>query len=315
VFIVFNRPDLTARVFAAIARARPRQLLVIADGPRPGQSDDVPKCKATRQIAENVTWPCELLTNYAADNLGCRKRIATGLTWAFERVPEAIILEDDCLPAVSFFEFCQALLDRYRHNDTIMHIGGTNLVLANQGGQHSYYFSRYAHVWGWASWQRAWRKYQSDMADWPEWKQTLRGLLSDRREVDYWTRKFDATWSGRIDTWDFPWLYSCWRAGGLAITPTRNLVSNLGFRSDGTHTVAFDARTAELTVTEIERLVHPPVIAADEEADRRSFQHLFHEGGMPARIARRLARSLLGRWRQVHRSVNGLRKGRASKGL
>lgn len=296
VFLVFNRPDLTARVFAAIARAKPRQLLVVADGPRDGNSADVEKCRATRAIFEKkFDWPCDLQRNYAEHNIGCRQRVSTGLNWAFAMVPEAIILEDDCFPGLSFFPFCENLLERYRDEKSVMHIGGVNLVRDNQPVTPSYYFSHYAHVWGWASWRRAWQHYQPDMAAWPEWKEKklLARFLGDHRAVGYWRRQFDRAWSGKIDTWDFPWLFTCWRLGGLAITPTRNLVSNLGFRGDGTHTVAFDSRTAELGVGEIERLVHPPAVQPDGEADRRSFEQLYYAEDKERRPFRRLIRSLI----------------------
>jgi hypothetical protein len=279
VFLIFNRPDTTARVFQAIARAEPRTLLIVADGPRPDRPGEAEKCRAARVIAENVTWPCEVLKNYAPTNLGCRRRVSSGLTWAFNTVPEAIVLEDDCLPAPSFFPFCECLLERYRHDDRVMHIGGCNLVSANQRLPYSYYFSRYAHVWGWASWCRAWQHYQVDMSAWPQCKRSgyLRGIHAWRQEVEFWTRQFDRVVAGVIDTWDYEWLFTCWLHKGLCVIPRENLVSNIGFRSDGTHTKTRDRRFAERAVGETMKLDHPPTVEVNVLADGRSFHELYRE--------------------------------------
>ena len=167
-FLIFNRPDTTARVFEAIRQAKPPKLLVVADGPRPDRPDDVEKCKAARAIIDRVDWACEVLTNYSDLNLGCGKRPATGITWVFEQVEEAIIFEDDCLPHPSFFRFCEELLNYYRHDERIMVISGNNFQFGRNRTDDSYYFSRYNHIWGWASWRRAWEYFDYDLKLWPK---------------------------------------------------------------------------------------------------------------------------------------------------
>jgi GT2 family glycosyltransferase len=152
-FLIFNRPDTTARVFEAIRQAKPPKLLVVADGPRPDRPDDIEKCKAARAIVEGVDWDCEVLKNYSDINLGCGKRPATGITWVFEQVEEAIILEDDCMPNPTFFEFCQAMLAEYRDDKRIMMIGGTNFLGEWKSKIQSYHFSFYGGTWGWASYK------------------------------------------------------------------------------------------------------------------------------------------------------------------
>jgi hypothetical protein len=153
-FFIFNRPDTTARVFEAIRQAQPSKLLVVADGPRSTRPGEAEKCAATRAIIDQVDWECEVLTNYSDVNLGCRHRVSSGLDWVFEQVEEAIILEDDCLPHPTFFRFCEELLEWYRHDHRIVAISGDNFQNGHQSGEFSYYFSRYVHIWGWATWRR-----------------------------------------------------------------------------------------------------------------------------------------------------------------
>ena len=158
-FIIFNRPDTTARVFAEIAKARPPKLLVVGDGPRANRDGEADRVAEARAIIKNVDWPCEVLTNFSTPNLGCKKRVSSGIDWIFEQVEEAIILEDDCLPDPSFFQFCEEMLARYRHDDRIAMISGDNFLFGQVPVPESYYFSRYCHIWGWASWRRAWKDY------------------------------------------------------------------------------------------------------------------------------------------------------------
>lgn len=165
-FIIFNRPDTTRRVFEMIRQAQPPKLLVIADGARENHPSDRQNCAAAKGIIAEVDWDCEVTTNYSDRNLGCRDRLASGLNWVFEQVPEAIILEDDCLPHSSFFRFCEEMLLKYRNDNRIMHIGGNNFQMQKSRTNDSYYFSRYNHCWGWASWGRAWQHYDVDMKLW-----------------------------------------------------------------------------------------------------------------------------------------------------
>jgi hypothetical protein len=299
-FLVFNRPDLTARVFARIAAARPRTLLVVADGPR--HTDDRPLCEAVRRLLERVDWPCDMRRNYADANLGCRRRIASGLDWVFREVEEAVILEDDCLPDPTFFAFCAELLERYRHDGRIMHIGG-NTFVRRPHTPYSYYFSRYPHIWGWATWRRAWQYYDLEMKTWPRFKAEGRmaQVTGDPREQEDYARLFDSMHAGRINTWDYAWNYACWAQSGLAIAPSRNLVSNIGFRPDATH-VGEQTRVANLPTYALASLRHPPEVARDDASDRETYEFLFH--WRPSLIER-LRTRVLSPWRysQVIRRV------------
>jgi hypothetical protein len=269
-FLVFNRPDTTARVFAEIARARPRQLLVVADGPRPDRPGEAERCAAVRAIVERVDWPCEVRTNYSDRNLGCRGRVSSGLDWVFEEVEEAIVLEDDCLPHPTFFRYCETLIERYRGDERVTCISGDDFQRRDGGCTSSYYYSRFVHVWGWATWRRAWRHYDVTMSGWPAARDA--GLLeavwgTDRRAVAHWRTIFDAVHAGRVDTWDFQWVYACWQQGGLTVLPCGNLVSNLGFGAEATHTTSTSA-LAELPTREMTfPLRAPPYMRANPFAD------------------------------------------------
>jgi len=274
--LIFNRPELTERVFRAIAEARPRTLFVVGDGPRPDRLGEDDRCQRARRVVERINWPCELVKNYAPSNLGCKHRVASGLTWVFEQAPEAIVLEDDCLPHPTFFRYCDELLERYRGDERVTAICGANF---QQGPQRtgSYYFSRYLHVWGWASWRRAWRHYDVELLRWPRLREGgwLKDLLGLQDEVDYWTAIFDAVHRGEIDTWDYQWLFASWVESGLCILPRVNLVSNLGFGSDATHTATANPFAA-LPAREMRfPLDHPPFLIRDADCDRSTYEVMF----------------------------------------
>ena len=279
IFIIFNRPDLTEIVFKAISQARPKKLLIIADGPR--FSEEVVKCEEARSIINKVDWDCELLTDLSDINLGCKKRVSSGLDWAFGLVEEAIILEDDCLPTLSFFNFCQTLLEYYRFDERIMHISGNNFQFGKSRTPYSYYFSKYAHCWGWASWRRAWKYYDKDMKTWPELKKLkiFDTIYDDPHEQRYWTDIFDRTHEGNIDTWDYQWTFACWIQSGLSILPNVNLVSNIGFHGDATHTKG-SSRFANLPTKAMEfHLRHPEFVIRDAKADHFTQRTHFDNAG------------------------------------
>jgi len=235
---VFNRPDTTERVFSEIAKARPPKLLVVADGPRPNRPGEQEKCAHVRALIERVNWDCEVLTNYSDVNLGCKRRVSSGLDWVFQNAEEAIILEDDCLPHPCFFPYVEQLLDKFRHDERVMHIGGVNLQFGRRRTDASFYFSRYNHIWGWATWRRAWAHYDVKLSLWPSVRDGgwLNDVFGNPAQAAYWSRIFQKVYDGLIDTWDYQWTFSCWMQNGLAVLPSVNLISNIGFRSDATHT-------------------------------------------------------------------------------
>jgi hypothetical protein len=278
VFIIFSRPETTRRVFEEIRKAQPKRLFIIADGPRPNKPGEQARCAETREIVAEVDWDCEVSRSYSEINLGCGVNISQGLDWVFEQAEEAIILEDDCLPSHDFFTFCGVLLEKYRDNHRIMHIAGTNNLINYQiKSQHSYYYSRYPLVWGWASWRRAWKNYDFKMEKWLEFVQGgwLEKLFDDKRAAYVWDRNL-GNLAQHPYTWDYQWLFSCWTQEGLAIHPKVNLVSNIGFGDSATHTSDANNPWANLPIEKLSfPLDHPPFVIRDAIADRHLQKTLF----------------------------------------
>ena len=276
-FLVFNRPDVTARVFEAIRQAKPPRLYVAADGPREGRSGEAERVARVRAIAIAVDWPCEVKTLFRDINLGCKYAVTTAITWFFEQEEQGIILEDDCMPHPDFFPFCETLLRRYRDDDRVSVITGDNFQDGQWRGESSYYFSRYNHVWGWASWRRAWNHYNGELSFWPEWKQSADWMtqLPVRIERKYWEKIFDRMYAKQIDAWDYPWTASVWFHGGLTATPNVNLVSNIGFGPDSTHTANPNDVNANRPSAPLGQLIHPPEIRRDIDADSYIFDYAF----------------------------------------
>ncbi len=277
-FLIFNRPEVTARVFQAIAQAKPAKLLVVADGPR--SAAEAEKCERTRAVIRSVDWDCEVLTDFSEANLGCKRRVASGISWVFSQVEEAIILEDDCLPVLSFFRFCEELLQIYRDDERVMHIGGNNFLPEQFPIADSYYFSKYIFPWGWGTWRRAWASYDEAMKSWPEFKRTnlMRNIFDNPEERLLWAQRFDMAFNGEIDTWDFQWFYHCWSQNGLGISPRVNMVSNLGFHAEATHTKTAHEKgiLANRPAVEVDGdLLHPQFVVERKDADAYVFENCF----------------------------------------
>lgn len=238
-FLIFNRPDTTRQVFSVIREIKPTRLFIAADGPRADRSGDAKLCKETRQIIKEIDWPCQVQTLFRDNNLGCKIAVSSAIDWFFDQVEEGIILEDDCLPDPSFFPYCSALLEKYRNRDNIMLISGTNLLGKWKEDKQSYHFSVYGGIWGWASWRRAWKKYDVEMKDWPdqETKQAIRKFMGSQKQYKERAFRFDRVFRGKIDTWDYQWSFTRLKNQGLSIVPAVNLVKNIGFGTEATHTI------------------------------------------------------------------------------
>jgi len=283
-FLVFNRPDTTSMVFEAIRQARPPRLYVAADSARVGRVGEVELVAKVRKIATAVDWPCEVKTLFRDQNLGCKYAVSGAITWFFDHEERGIILEDDCLPHPDFFGFCQDLLKCYEVDMRISTITGNNFQNETKRGDASYYFSKYNHCWGWATWRRAWQNYQGDLQFWPEWRasETWKRQTPDRVERTYWERIFERVHGGRIDSWAYPWTACVWHQGGLTATPNVNLVSNIGFGKDATHTTSTKSKHSEVPTTALGKITHPECVKIDFEADRWIFD--FHFDGKKLRF-------------------------------
>jgi hypothetical protein len=269
--ILFRRPEPTARVFERIREARPPKLFLIADGPRPGNEEDARGCEQARAVVEDVDWDCEVIRDYADENLGLKRRIPSGLDRVFAEVEEAIVLEDDCLPDPTFFPYCEELLARYRDDGRVVHISGSQL-LPDPPSEWSYDFSRGAAIWGWATWRRAWRYFDADLAGWhaktkSERKAALREMFEEEAERRHWGFVWDN--SREMDNWDAQWAYVALSRGLLAINPNRNLISNLGYGDEATNAredpLGFARRPTQPMSFP---LVHPPEVRRNIAADR-----------------------------------------------
>lgn len=284
-FFIFNRPEQTVRVFNEIRRAKPRRLLIVADGPRANRAGEADACDLTRRLVLNrIDWDCDVQTNFSDVNLGCKRRVSSGLDWVFSQCPEAIILEDDCLPEPSLFAFFDEMLARYRDDERIMMVTGFNPLGQWKREQQSYHFSYCGSIWGWASWARAWAHYDVEMrrfAD-PDCQQRVREVFAEPELYEGRLKSYDAVHRGTVDTWDMQWSFSRIIREGLSVVPSVNLISNIGFGEGATHTHNARSPVASLRTHAIPRAMkHPSAVAADRDYDRAFTRFL----SQPARAA------------------------------
>jgi len=271
VLFIFNRPESTKKVLDELRKNDLKILYIIADGPRENSNNDIEKCDQARLLCDQIDWDCEVIRNYSQENLGLRKRIISGINWVFEKNEMAIFLEDDCIPNQSFFRFCDELLVKYIDDRRIMAISGDNFQKQKNVLPYSYYFSRYFHCWGWATWKRAWNYYDDSMSLWPILKKErfIQFYFEGHRKSSrYWEKIFQSVYDGKIESWAYRWTYSCWANSGLTILPKTNLVRNFGFGKDGTNTWGgvMSIPTQELEFP----LQHPSYILRNYTADNYS---------------------------------------------
>jgi hypothetical protein len=256
------------RVFEQIRIARPRRLFIAADGPREGNAEDSVKCEQARSCINNIDWECEVHTLFREKNIGLKESISSAVDWFFDNVEEGIILEDDCLPAKSFFGFCENLLDKYRDDERIMMIDGTNFQFGRKRGEASYFFSRVAGIWGWATWRRAWRHFDRELKNFPQFKKhdLIKNIFSDNLSRKFWMHKIQETYDGG-NSWAFSWAFSLFSQNALTICPNVNLVSNIGCNEDGVHAKDPNSKFANIELGELPEIRHPTFVVPDAEAD------------------------------------------------
>lgn len=289
--LIFNRPEITKRLVEEVIRARPPQVLVFADGPRPNHPEDAELIAAAKRAIAEAPWECEVLTNYSETNLGTKYRPATGLDWVFHNVEKAIFFEDDVLPHPSFFRFCDELLEKYEDDERVMMISGNNFMGERRLTTDSYLFSHYAGIWGWATWRRAWRHYDVELSEWPALIGTpfLHYIFANDEEGSFWSQCFDRIVSGETQTWDHQWQFAVWRQFGLSIMPAVNLCTNVGFGPTAQHYKELNPKLAAVPVHEMQfPLRHPTKIVRNREADEFVFRELLSGGVSKKRRSRRL---------------------------
>lgn len=295
VLIIFNRPDTTERVFAAIAKSKPLKLFVIGDGPRSDNPEDANRVLEARAIIKRVEWDCEVLTNFSDTNLGCKKRVVSGLDWVFANVDRSIILEDDVVPHESFFRYCDELLEKYSNDSRVGLITGTNFLPFNHNlDPYSYIFTRISDFNGWGTWSRVWKSYDPDIKDWPQIRAL--GLLEDifcrnRLAVRHWSHLFQMAYSGRNDIWDYQLVLYLLVNNLMTIVPANNMISNIGYRPDATNTKDPTDKLANFPTKVMSfPLRHPPYLVSSTIREKQLFRDVWGITSRRMRLFRKISR-------------------------
>jgi len=288
-FLVFNRPDTTKQVFEAIKQAKPPRLYVAADGARDKKPGEAERVKQVRDyVMDNIDWDCEVHTLFRDENLGCKYAVSGAITWFFENEEQGIILEDDCLPSQSFFWYCEELLNYYSKDLRVWHISGDSFQRSDRKYENDYYFSKYSHVWGWATWASRWRSYDAEMmsAGDGELKTLLENIFPSQKSAQqYWYPILKETSLGKVDTWDYQWTYTVWKNGGLSVLPSVNLISNIGFGPEATHTTDFESQLSRLPRYEMSLPIsHLKMVLADFSSDSYTESLMFRKISLPFRV-------------------------------
>lgn len=296
VAVVYNRPQRAAELLEVLRAARPHTLFLVADAPRPDEGADAARCRATRAAVSHVDWPCEVVVDFADEHLGCARRMVSGLDRVFTQVDCAIVLEDDVRPTPSFFTYCDAMLDRYADDERVMHVDGANRVGEWLPEVRDYHFTRHGNVWGWATWARAWARYDITLGRQrtPAARAAIAHHALDAPHRDLLEWMLDSDLAVRADAWDYQWTLARYAADGLTVTPARNLVTNVGFGADATHTRDRDDLAAATLAGALEPpYAGPDDVGADDELDRAllRFERLrsFRTATVPVLLARAMA--------------------------
>ena len=273
--VIFNRPGELQLVLRSLRRVRPKRMFVSADGPRNEVASDQAACTSTRQVIDQeIDWDCELIKRYSDENLGCERAVPAAIDWFFEQVDEGVILEDDCVADPSFFRYCGELLDRFRGNDSVGTITGNNFQRGRLRGNSSYYFTKYNHCWGWATWANVWENYSADLGDETADEVVLTAFDNAPGELQFWKNVLHELRQGRLKSWAYRFLFGLWEYRLLTVTPQRNLVRNLGFSAEATNT-----RRKNLQVPAAEAidfpLTHPSAITHCVKADHFTIEKHF----------------------------------------
>jgi hypothetical protein len=298
-FFIFNRPDVTQQVFDAIRKLKPAVLLVVGDGARSSKDGENALVEQTRKIVNQTDWNCDLRLDFVNDNLGCKRRVSSGLGWIFQQFEEAIILEDDCVPDASFFPFCQQLLERYRNDERVFSISGNNFQSGQSRCDNGYYFSKYFHCWGWASWRRVYQQIDWNLACWSQFVREggLLSLADSSDEPNFWERILGKQANGEVDSWAYTWLASCWMNECLNVLPDVNLVSNIGFSESATHTRSSNSKLANLPTNALTGWSEPTKFERNFQADRYTFQSIYRRPNRLQRLRNKIVKQF-NRWHQ-----------------
>ena len=294
-FLIFNRSDTTQQVFNQIRQIKPKYLFVAADGPRLDKFEDFEKCSETRNIIKQIDWECELKTLFRETNLGCRVGVSSAITWFFENVEQGIILEDDCFPDLSFFPYCEILLNKFKADNRIFLISGNNFSGIDVKNPNSYYFTKFNSIWGWATWRRAWGNYDVNMPDYLRDKNNLfkHNIYISREATNHYKNGLNRMNIEKNNTWDLAWLYAIIKCQGLSITPQINLVKNIGTDNNSTHKFLKDSFRDNIELGKILLPLKHPEFKISNHIDRLSFDN--YRGKSIRRILRIIKENGIGR--------------------
>jgi len=277
--IVFNRPDKVEKLLTALAEIKPSRTYVAADGPRTDHPTDAVRSAATRALFNNLSWDCEVTTNFQKRNLGCKQGVSTAITWFFTQVEAGIILEDDCIPSSPFITYASTLLEKYRDSNQVMHINGTTCLTNSINLSDSYFFSSISLVWGWATWRRAWEKYDINVSNIGSLREKLFAdqTFKKRAHAQFWVDLCTHIHIKNIDTWDAQWAYTVLYNSGITITPAYNLIHNIGFDADATHTTEMCSTALPISehAHELITLRHPDNMTVNKELDSKIIETAF----------------------------------------
>ena len=274
--ITWRRPETTRKVIESIREFSPQKIYIHSDGPRKN-SNDLKSILETRNLLDKeINWTDNIKKFYRKENRGLYLGGSGAINWFFENEEEGIILEDDTVPNNSFLTYCEEMLSRYRYDNRIWCISGSNFQKGNWRGDASYYFSKHIGVWGWATWRRCWINFDPELKMWPKFKksQSLKSIFEDKVERKYWSNIWQKTFDNpyKVNTWDYQWVFTCLTNNGLTVVPNINLVKNIGFGKDATHTKVETHSTKN--DKSLGPLVHPEFIIRDARADRFEFDYL-----------------------------------------
>ncbi|MDC0253252.1 hypothetical protein OAK75_00040 [Bacteriovoracales bacterium] len=274
-FIVFNRPEETKKVFEEIRKVRPKYLFVAADAPRGDVRSDVSTCREVRHIFDQIDWDCEIKTRFLEKNLGCKLAVSSAIDWFFNQVESGIILEDDCLPSLSFFYFCKEMLDRFKNDNRIMQISGSCFIDTKKAFDCSYYFSRINDIWGWATWRRAWKCFDLEMRGYDAFKKERRiyHYIPSVETAQWLETYFDESFFLNSRVWSSQWSYAIAKENGLTIVPTVNLVENIGMKGLGVNSnIKSFEPYGHFTSKEMNgAIIHPQFVLPNNCADEKRF--------------------------------------------
>ncbi len=291
-FLLFNRPRETAISFKSIQSARPTRLFIAADGARANKKGEATLCEQARNVVRQIDWDCEVSHLMRDSNRGCELGVSEAISWFFSHVESGIIIEDDCVADIAFFEYCSHLLNVYKSDPHVGAITGNNFQKGTRRGSASFYASKYFHCWGWATWQDRWDKFDFTMTPSPSYPdaEIIRNFSSIEGEREYWLSIFRRVRQGKIKTWDYRWLYNLWKNRLLTITPQINLVQNIGFGENATHTRrgTSPAITSQCEIAEFTLPVNLTADAIAQDIDADAFcarSHYRIRKGWKARLS------------------------------